>query len=556
MPYYVDMYVARALWPSANGKTYQSIYLRESYRDGNRVRKRNIANLTHCDPQEIAAIELALKCKGDLTALGSLESIQLRQGLSVGAVWTLYQAAQRRGIDKALGPGFAGQLALWQVLARVLDQGSRLSAVRLAQVHAACDVLGIRRGFDENDLYANLSWLSEHQPAIEERLFAARRGHKPELFLYDVTSSYLEGQDNAFGAYGYNRDGKKAKKQIVIGLLCDEQGEPVSTEVFRGNTQDPTTFASQVRKASERFGCERVTFVGDRGMIKSGQVEELSKVGFHYITAITKPQIQKLLQAGVFQMNLFDAALCEVEQEGVRYILRRNPLRAEELAASRADKQTCVERLRQQRNRYLAEHPRAKAPTAQKAVRTKIAQLKLEPWLQVEVEGRSLQLMVNQPALEEVSRLDGCYVIKTDLPQSAASKQVVHDRYKDLAQVEQAFRTCKTAHLETRPIYVRTAAHTRGHVLVVMLAYLIRRELSQAWSSLDVTVEEGLHQLQTLCSTEMNVKGGASCLRIPTPNAASRALLKALDIRLPEALPHTETRVVTRKKLPDRRKPR
>ena len=164
--------------------------------------------------------------------------------------------------------------------------------------------------------------------------------------------------------------------------------------------------------------------------------------------------------------------------------------------------------------------------------------------------------MVNQPALEEVSRLDGCYVIKTDLPQSAASKQVVHDRYKDLAQVEQAFRTCKTAHLETRPIYVRTAAHTRGHVLVVMLAYLIRRELSQAWSSLDVTVEEGLHQLQTLCSTEMNVKGGASCLRIPTPNAASRALLKALDIRLPEALPHTETRVVTRKKLPDRRKPR
>ena len=172
------------------------------------------------------------------------------------------------------------------------------------------------------------------------------------------------------------------------------------------------------------------------------------------------------------------------------------------------------------------------------------------------MEGRSLQLTVNQPALEEVSRLDGCYVIKTDLPESAASKQVVHDRYKDLAEVEQAFRTCKTAHLETRPIYVRTAEHTRGHVLVVMLAYLIRRQLSQAWSSLDVTVAEGLHQLQTLGSTEMSVEGRGSCLRIPTPSAASGALLKALDIRLPEALPHTETRVVTRKKLPDRRKPR
>lgn len=551
------MYVARASWPSANGKIYTSIYLRESYREGSRVRKREIANLTHCDPQEVAAIELALKYKGELAALGSLEKIQLRQGPSVGAVWTLYSVARRLGLDRALGHDFAGQLALWQVLARVLDQGSRLSAVRLAQVHAACDVLGIRRGFDENDLYANLGWLSQQQAAIEQRLFAARRGaQKPELFLYDVTSSYLEGQQNAYGDYGYPRDGKQGKKQIVIGLLCDEQGAPVSTEVFRGNTQDPKTFAAQVQKASERFGCQRVTFVGDRGMIKSAQVEELSAVGFHYITAITKPQIETLLAAGVLQMDLFDAAVCEVQHEGLRYVLRRNPLRAAQLAASRADKRARLEQLLQQRNRYLAEHPRAQVATAEKALRAKIVQLKIERWLGVETDGRSLRLTVNQPALEEVSRLDGCYVIKTDLPQSAASKQVVHDRYKDLAQVEQAFRTCKTVHLETRPIHVRTAEHTRGHVLVVMLAYLIRRELSRAWTALDVTVEEGLHQLQTLCSTEIKVEGGGSCLRIPQPSAGARALLKALDLDLPQVLPHMETRVVTRKKLPARRQPR
>jgi len=555
--YNVDMYVARASWPSANGKVYTSIYLRESYRDGQRVRKREIANLTHCDPQEIAAIELALKFKGELAALGSLDKIQLCQGPSVGAVWTLYAIARRLGLERALGPTFAGQLALWQVLARVLDQGSRLSAVRLAQVHAACDVLGIRRGFDENDLYANLGWLSQQQPAIEQRLFAARCGaQKPELFLYDVTSSYLEGQQNAYGDYGYDRDGKKGKKQIVIGLLCDEHGEPVSTEVFRGNPQDPKTFAGQVRKASERFGCQRVTFVGDRGMIKSAQVEELSQVGFHYITAITKPQIETLLAAGVLQMAWFDATVCEVQQEGLRYVLRRNPLRAAQLAASRADKQARVERLRQERNRYLAEPPRAQVATAEKALRAKIAQLKIERWLAVEADGRTLKLTLDRSVLEEVARLDGCYVIKTDLPESAASKQVVHDRYKDLAQVEQAFRTCKTAHLETRPIYVRTAEHTRGHVLVVMLAYLIRRELSRAWTSLDVTVEEGLAQLQTLCSTEIKVQGGGSCLRIPKPSAGASALLKALDLHLPEALPHTDTRVVTRKKLPERRQPR
>ena len=548
------MYIARALWPSSNGKTYQSIYLRESYRDGPHVRKRDIANLTHCDPKEVAAIELALKFKGDLSALGSLDHIQLRQGLSVGAVWTVYEVARRRGIDTALGHDFAGQLALWQVLARVLDQGSRLSAVRLAQLHAACDVLGIRRGFDENDLYANLGWLSQQQEHIEDRLFASRKGQKPELFLYDVTSSYLEGQANALGAYGYNRDGKKGKKQIVIGLLCDEQGEPVSTEVFQGNTQDPATFASQVNKAKDRFGCERVTFVGDRGMIKSGQIRDLEQAGFHYITAITKPQIQTLLQAGVLQMDLFDVELCEVSQDDVRYVLRRNPLRAQELSASRADKKAAVERVRENLDGYLREHPHAKTSTAERSVRAKIAQLKLDAWLTVEVEGRSLKLRVNQPVLDEISRLDGCYVLKTDLPQSAATKKVIHDRYKDLAEVEQAFRQCKTAHLEARPIYVRTAEHTRGHVLVVMLAYLIRRDLSPAWTTLDVTIEEGLNQLQTLCTTEISVEGGGSCLRIPTPSPSSLALLNALNIQLPKLLPHTETRVVTRKKLPERRK--
>ena len=416
------MYIARARWASANGKTYESIYLRESYRDGTHVRKRNIANLTHCDPKEIAAIELALRCKDDLTALGSLEQIELHQGPSIGAVWTAYQVAKRLGIRKILGDDFPGQLALWQVLARVLEQGSRLSAVRLAQVHAACAVLGIERSFDENDLYSNLTWLSESQKRIENRLFAARRAEqKPRLFLYDVTSSYLEGDKNAFGAYGYGRDGKKNKKQIVIGLLCDEQGEPVSVEVFKGNTQDTQTFAAQVHKARTRFGCEQVTFVGDRGMIKSGQIEDLSRVGFHYITAITKPQIETLLKAGVLQMELFDSAVCEVEQDGVRYVLRRNPSRAEQLAASRADKQMRVEQLVKQRNLYLTEHPRAKVATAEKALLAKVERLKIDAWLLVEVKERSLQLNVNQAALEEASRLDGCYVLKTDLAARVAS---------------------------------------------------------------------------------------------------------------------------------------
>jgi hypothetical protein len=560
------MHVARAHWPSSNGKTYESIYLRESFRQDGKVKKRDIANLTHCDPAEIAAIELALKHKGDLAALASLDSVQLQEGASVGAVWIAAEIARRLGLDQALGTDFSGQLALWQVIARLLDQGSRLSAVRLAQVHAACDVLGIRRGFDENDLYENLTWLCQHQEQIERRLFAARRGRrKPELFLYDVTSSYLEDEDirhyrtrnrDALGAYGYNRDGKKGKKQIVIGLLCDEEGAPVSTEVFRGNTQDPQTFGAQVRKASQRFGCQRVTFVGDRGMIKSGQIEELSKAGFHYITAITKPQIETLLAGGVLQMALFDDSLCEVEQEGLRYVLRRNPVRAAEIVRNGAGKQASVEVLVQQRNQYLAEHAKAKVSAAEKKVPAKVAQLKAAPWLRVESAERTLKLVTDEAARTEAARLDGCYAIKTDLPETAASKRVVHDRYKDLTEVEMAFRTSKTVRLEMRPVHVRTEEQTRGHVLVVMLAFLIRRELSQAWQGLNVTVEEGLAQLATLCSMEVKVEGGASCLRIPTPRDGSSALLKAASVQAPEALPHLETRVVTRKKLPEHRKPR
>lgn len=549
------MHITRSKWPSSNGKVYETIHLRESYREGGKVKKREIANLTHCPPEEIKAIELALKHKSNLAALGSLKEVEIEEGLSVGAVRTVYEVAKRAGIEEALGKDFAGKLALWQVIARVLDQGSRLSAVRLAQVHAACDVLGIRRGFDENDLYENLAWLCDRQEKIEKKLFSTRRGRKkPNLFLYDVTSSYLEGDKNVFGDYGYSRDGKKGKKQIVIGMLCDEEGDPVATEVFRGNTQDPKTFASQVRKVAGRFGCEHVTMVGDRGMIKSAQIEQINQADFYYITAITKPQIRTLINDGVFEMTLFDTEVCEVKHNDVRYILRRNPLRVDALEYTRNSKRSRIQKFVDQRNIYLAEHPRAGTETAIKWIEEKIKKMRLDSWLSIKVEERTLSLVVDNNALEEETRLDGCYVIKSNLPEEVADKERVHDRYKDLALVEQTFRTCKTVHLEYRPFYVRSEPSTRGHVLVVMLAYLVRRKLSQAWGEFDLTVEEGLEHLKTLCSMKIKVKGGGSCLSIPIPRPRSRELLEALDVKLPEALPHKEVRVVTRKNLQEQRK--
>ena len=535
-------------------KIYHSVLLRESYRVDGKVRKRTIANLSSCKPEEIAAIKLALSHKDDLSELGSLnESVDLEEGRAVGAAWTVYQLAKRIGIERALGNEFAGKLTLWQVIARVLDQGSRLSAVRLAKVHALTDVLALTRGFDENDLYENLRWLADHQARIEKTLFSLGRTKAPELFLYDVTSSYLEGEKNFFGAYGYPRDGKRGKKQIVIGLLCDERGEPVSTEVFAGNTRDTETFDSQVAKALEGFGCRRVTLVGDRGMIKMPQIENLPQ-GFHYITAITKPQIRSLLAKGIIQLGLFDQDIAEVAHKGLRYILRRNPVRVEEIRTNRMAKLASLEALVREKNGYLREHAKANVATALRDVGKKMNQLKIAPWLHVSAAERTLRLEIDEEALKETSLLDGCYVIKTDLPREAATTQIIHDRYKDLAMVEQAFRSCKTDFLEVRPVYVQREKSTRGHVLVVMLAYMIVRALREAWAPLDVTVEEGLRHLSTLCSIEMTVKNHPSCLKIPRPRETSRPLLKALGVSMPLALPHREVRVVTRKKLTENRK--
>jgi hypothetical protein len=298
-----------------------------------------------------------------------------------------------------------------------------------------------------------------------------------------------------------------------------------------------------------------VTRVGDRGMLKSRERQELLACGFHYITAITKPQINALLKKGVFQMSLFDQELAEVRAEaGQRYILRRNPVRARELESTRRSKLASLRAAVEKLDIYLKEHPRADAEVALRKLRQRCAELKLDAWIEPVREGRGLELLVDQTALDEVSKLDGCYVITTDLDAGLADKQTVHERYKDLAQVERAFRTSKTAMLEMRPVHVRKEKRTRGHALVVMLAYRIVQELAARWDGLDLTVEEGLGKLDTFCAMEASLDGSHWVHCIPQPRADLRELLELAGVSLPEVLPNTRIRVSTRRKLPTRRK--
>jgi len=544
---------------TVNGKTYHRVLLRQSFRQNGKVKHRTVANLSACSPEELQAIELAFKHKHDLDSLrpsaANQDPLHLRQGLSFGAVWALHQLAQRLGLAQALGFDRQGKLALWQVLARAIQPGSRLSAVRLAGSHAACDVLALDP-FNEDQLYANLAWLAENQARIEQALFQTLHPNGcPELFLYDVTSSYLEGDHNALAAWGYNRDGKPGKKQIVIGLLCDGQGRALSIEVFVGNTGDPKTVGSQIAKVVQRFGGQGVTFVGDRGMLKGPQIQELGQEHFHYITAISKPQIQALLKQEVFPLELFDTALAEVATfpEKVRYILRRNPQRALEMQQSRQSKQDALAKFVADRNRYLAQKPKARVKVALKAVRARAAQLKLDAWLRLTAHGRKLGLTVDEPALAEAQKLDGCYVLKTDLLAEWATAQVVHDRYKDLTLVEQNFRTSKTVELELRPVHVRLEASTRGHVLVVMLAHRLIQELQPCWAEENLTVQEGINALSSLCVTEVVVQGTVRDQLVPEGRAQVKRLLELAKVQLPKKLRCTGSTVATRKQLKESR---
>jgi len=533
---------------TVDGRTYRRTLLRNSYRKNGKVCHDTIANLSKCDSEEVEAIKFALANRKDLAALKVQgQGVKTRQGLIVGSVWLLYQLAKRLGLVSALGRSEKAKQALWMVISAIIGSVSRLSATRLAQSHAACDILGLDL-FCEDDLYTAMDWLSDRQQVIERRLFNGYyQDKKPDMYLYDVTSSYFEGDQNELSDYGYNRDGKKGKKQIVIGLLTDDDGRPVSCEVFQGNTRDTKTFKSQVDKVARRFGIKKVTFVGDRGMIKSAQVKDLSIEKYHYITALTKPEIKTLLNKNIIQLNFFDETVCEVEADGIRYIYRRNPVRASEIRESRKSKLSKLCALCVKKTKYLAEHPRARVDVATRVVEEKALKLKIDKWADICIDHRNLSVKVKKKVLGEEEKFDGCYVIKTDLSVETASKQTVHDRYKSLSEVEWAFRTMKTTLLNIRGIFVRKASRTRAHVFTIMLAYLVAYELRRFWRDVEVTIEEGIEELSSLCATEVII-GNVSIQTIPEPREQVKLLLQRANVTLPDAIPCRSVNVFTRKK--------
>jgi hypothetical protein len=354
------------------------------------------------------------------------------------------------------------------------------------------EVLGLER-FDEDDIYAALDWLQLHQERIERAL--APKIEAGAVFLYDVTSSHFEGQCNELAAHGYNGDGKRYKKQVVAGLLTEASVEPLSIQLYPGNTSDPKTFLPTVEKLRLRFGAKDVVVVGDRGMIKRLGQEALGEAGFRYVTALTDPQIRKLLGKEVLTPALFDEEPLAIEHEARRLILRCNPATRDRERQRRLDQCRRIEQRLAAGNARLAQKPRAKVETLRKQAQGWLEHYGFAQWLQLQIRERGVGLL-KDPAVEtQLALLDGCYVLETDLPAAVADARTVHARYLNLPDIERDFRTMKTGQLELRPIFLRNAERTEGHALVTMLALKLVRELDRRVAPLGLTVTDALARL-------------------------------------------------------------
>src|SRR5579875_2589183 len=529
------MYVATI--PNRNSPP--ALLLRESFRQNGKVKNRTLANLSHWPAARIEALRREFGQAADLSLAPQL-------GPVFGLLFVLKRMAEGLGIAAALGHSRLAKLGLFLVLARVAHQGSRLSAVRWAEDQAVGEVLGLGK-FDEDDLYAALDDLAARQERMEKALYRrylARRGQPPRLFLYDVTSSYLEGEKNELGEYGYNRDGKRGKLQIVIGLLADEEGEPLAVRVFEGHRSDPTTVVEQIKILQEQFGVSELVLVGDRGMVKSQGRQALSAAGLRYITALTDPQIRRLLGQGTLQLNLFSEQVCEVEAEGVRYILRKNESEARREQGRLEDKLAKLGAKIEARNEQVRTHPRCQPEAGQRVMAAWVERYKLTGLVEIKLEGTQLKLERREEAITRALELAGCYVVTTDVASTAMSAQQVHDSYVSLAKVERDFRTLKTGLLEVRPVWVRKESRTRGHVFCCLLALKVAREMERRLQAAMGTTEtragaltlpDALRSLTRLCLLHYHyrVDEKTTVTKLPQPDARQREILQAFGVTLP-----------------------
>lgn len=465
-------------------REYVSTLVRRSIREGRRVRKETLANLSRLPAEAIEAVRRVLAGE---TLVSPGEAFEIERSLPHGHVAAVLGTARRLGLERLLGRerSWRRDLCLAMVCQRLLRAGSKLSASRRFALTTLGEELDVA-GAGEAELLSAMDWLLGQQERIE-RALARRYLEEGGFVLYDLSSSYLEGRTCPLAALGYPRDGKRGKLQISYGLTCSPEGRPVAVEVFDGKIHDDKTLPQALERIKERFRIERVVVCGDRGMITEANVEVLREHGFDWITALRAPQVQALVEQGDLQLSLFDETnLAEIASEryrGERLVVCRNPHVARERARKReallesTEKELC-------KVKASVENPRGRlhrAPAGligERAGRV-VNRFKVAKHLRLTIEDGRFDYARDEQAIAAEAALDGFYVLRTSVGADELSSQAVVRAYKLLAHAEQAFRAMKSPELEVRPVHHRLEDRVRAHVFLCMLAYAVRFELEQ-----------------------------------------------------------------------------
>jgi hypothetical protein len=466
-----------------NRSSPPAVLLRESYRDGNTVKKRTLANLSALPAEVVEGLKVLLR--GGVAVSSAEEAFVIERSLPHGHVAAVLGAARACGAEQwfASAPAALRSVAMALLVARVVSPASKLATHRMLCEQTATHSLSRLLKLDElqlEQLYAALDWLGEAQQGIEKRL-AQRHLSGSMLVLYDLTSTWLTGRCCELAAHGYSRDGKRDDPQIVFGLVCTSEGCPVAVEVFAGNTADPATVASQVDKLKHRYGIEKLAWVGDRGMLTQARIDTvLRPAGLDWVSSLRAPQMTALAHdKGPFQPSLFDERnLLEVSSEafpGERLIVCRNPLLAEErsrkrealLQATEAELMKIAEATTRARNRLKGTEAIALR------VGRVIDHFRMAKHFELSITDSSFSWVRKAEQIQQEAALDGLYVVRTSLSATELSAEATVTAYKGLAVVERAFRSLKTVDLQVRPVFHWNAQRVRAHVFLCMLAYYV-----------------------------------------------------------------------------------
>ena len=525
-------------------KNYCSVLVRESYRQGNKVLHRTLANISKLPRTLINQIKYIVS--GKSVHIEGDKPITTTSSREYGASAAIWKFAQSLHLDTYIH----SKARSWRsdimamIVGRLVYQGSKLSLTNLFSDSALWELAGYAKGERVDvDLhcYQPLDQLLSRQKMIQKKL-AEKHLKDGAIILYDITSSYLEGEykDSAFGK---NRDNKRGHEQIIIGLLTTSDGRPVAVEVYPGNTSDQTTVLDKVKMLTHEYGVKEVIFAGDRGMLTPKRIEEVTAQGYKTLTTLTHKAVVGLLEREVIQLDLFDekniAEVYNPDEPSIRYLLSKNPCtQAQETQTRRSLIAKTVENLEHIKNRKKRTETKKLSAQVGKA----LSKHKVGKFFKWDIIDGKLEYIVNNDLIEKEEALDGCYTVRTDVSSEILNKEEAVRGYRRLAKVEKAFRNLKTVSLEIRPIYHHYDYRIQSHVFLCMLAYYVQWHIQQKLEPLFDNDGKGkerrwtfhgvLKRLKSIRKEEAKIGDINISDIITTPDNEQKMILKLLNISL------------------------